>query len=225
MSVSLLIDHRHIHSIADDLESLYWIFVYEALKYFAEPPESEMVRRLFVGHFAGRKGRQARGITKRTFIGTRFLSTTEFRSSLVQTLACELNTCWWKYYLAKDDPDFLAEGTEARESVFRMLELAAEPTFWTEMFDTALQKHAYQPTPPVYPQRDPSVSVSQHPSHSSPECSTQRSVNSGVITDANTAPRAGRKRKASAQLEAEAAAFDTATQGPRRSKRLRRVPT
>lgn len=218
MSISLLTDHRRIHSVSDDEESFFWVFVYVAFKYFRQKPNPGLLHSMFAGQYSSREARQDTGRMRRALLDESLLSTASLSSALIQSLVRELRSCWFRYYLAKDNPVFLAQAGEARDMVFCMLDQAHDPHFWADKLSAALQAQASEVAPLVNlaeheagaeTDSSGSIEVSQCPSATA-------SQHHGMVL------RTNRKRKASEQPDA-GATTEASTQIPRRSKRLRRL--
>lgn len=138
MSIPLLENPDKLHDLVDDLESVFWVFVYVAVKHFSAPDQVTPYRmmRMFNEEELGSQGQIVGGSRKTHCLFFGDLSTTDFTDDALEKLLSHLGSCWHMYHCARtgnvppvDDP----------EVILKMLKLAPLPSYWAEQFTTALQ--------------------------------------------------------------------------------------
>ena len=137
MSALLLQEPDKVHTIVDDLESVFWVLVYGALRRFAEP-DQYLPMELFDEVKYDRAGRRLGGTTKQVYVICGNLLRLKFSARPLQKLVHECNECWSEYHMGIL-PRREKERTERQRS---MLVSAPEPAFWLEKFASVLQDEA-----------------------------------------------------------------------------------
>ena len=137
MSIPLLRDPDRLHDLVDDLESLFWVLVYGALKRFVRgDPRYSM--RMFDGETRDEMGRLVGGVQKYSALWSGAFLRQEYVCPSLQRLIHVCAARWNEYQLLKRSAPELDEDTVAR--LKSILDLACQPSFWMEKFVTALEQ-------------------------------------------------------------------------------------
>lgn len=145
MSSRLLEEPNKPHELSDDLESVFWVFCYAALKRFATP-----IKRLPFDIFDDAGPNRDGG--RRTSLDLRQLSRVVYSSKAIQEMVANCEHWWWGYYHALTGLRMQRMQLlhEIPEEIMKMLDLAVKPSFWIEKFAAALAKCDTRPPSPPY---------------------------------------------------------------------------
>ena len=137
MSIRLLQDPERLHDVGDDVESVYWVLIHEALKRFALPRQF-VAKDIFDQQTTDEQGRCVGGQSKRLAIVYGELLSLGLSSKALDALVHECTTCWHRFHTALRPDDYpLTEGQK------NMLVLAPTPSFWLERFASVLVNEAF----------------------------------------------------------------------------------
>lgn len=140
MSIPLLMDPNHIHDIAEDLESLYWVFLYGILKLFAVPPQTGLLFEVLDHKMVDASGQRTGGNLKAELLNGAILRRTQFTSENLRGLVEELTTGWWSYHRVVAEDPWLETQPVVKAMCMQMLNLVVKPEYWVDHFATALQQ-------------------------------------------------------------------------------------
>ena len=135
MSTSLLINPDKVHDILDDLESIFWVLVYCALRHFSTPG-LRMPMSIFDDEGVDEEGRRTGGMLKSACLSCRQLFDYKFSCIALERLIQEASDAWATYRIA-------IRGRIQASDVIQMLELAPVPSYWIKMFTDALQEQSH----------------------------------------------------------------------------------
>ena len=147
MSCLLLQDPERLHDIVDDLESVYWAFVWAVMDHFALPNQL-LSKADFEEAKLDSHGRTIGGNNKQSAILTSVYPGLRLSSKPLENLLRLCNSSWHKYHFAiccpEDDEEY---GQEAQQ----MQSDATLPSFWLSHFtsileDQPLWDHTTMPT-------------------------------------------------------------------------------
>lgn len=136
MSAFLLQDPDKTHDLLDDLESVFWVMAYGALKLFAQPGQ-QLLLRVFDEQLVDDRGRCIGGQGKEVSI-LKFARVT-YTSEILQAVMRDFCKSWWKYHMARRDDPFLEDLKVQDADVMKILDLAADATYWAEKIARLVQ--------------------------------------------------------------------------------------
>ncbi|KIP08542.1 hypothetical protein PHLGIDRAFT_12541 [Phlebiopsis gigantea 11061_1 CR5-6] len=151
MSISLLSKPDKLHDITDDLESVYWVLLYGALKMFASA-DQDLPLNVFDWHGIDRDGRRIGGRFKQAWIyNSDRLFALGLTSTALQELILESQRCWFMFYNVRDDLMSLDGLGDLRDRMTKTLEQAPDPSFWIDKYAAALRSLEEQEHTPTRP--------------------------------------------------------------------------
>lgn len=158
MSIRLLSSRDKAHDIGDDLESVFWVFVYCSLKHFAPPGPStslEFLDDMFIEEDGHRTG----GHEKSLKMNSDTLTLIDYTSDVLRDLMTRVNQAWQFFYIAyKGSAAARVMRDQFGANLQQWIDDAMRPSYWREMFADALKK-----LPPPAPVHVPPVSYSEPP--------------------------------------------------------------
>lgn len=207
-------DLKKLHDIADDLESVFWVFLFVSLKCFAIfPPGHHPPLDIFEGAEVNS------GWSKRKdYLNSDDLRKTTFTSDTLQELLQDISAHWREYHQA-------VVGAQDPEETMKVHELVSRPTFWIDKIACALrnleEKQAasrlsiaeIKPNQPVEAKVTQKASVLRSSKKSMVAVTKTRTTISQVLAQSS------KKRKA--QDAAPTNGDAVGASAPRRSKRLK----
>lgn len=130
MSIPLLENPDNIHDLVDDLESVFWVFVYVAVKRFSaqEQPLRHRLMLMFDEETLDSQYRIVGGCRKTSCLFSNDLLRSRFTDGTLHKLLSDIGHCWDMYHCARTDSFPTLVPQERKDSGTRMLKLAP-PTF------------------------------------------------------------------------------------------------
>lgn len=211
MSVPLLRNPDKLHDLVDDLESVFWVFVYGAVKHYALPPVP-ITLNLFDDQRVDGCGRAISGLWKDDALER--LDEVHYTSAALKDVIWDCSMAWQKFRIAQRGVSDFNWPVEMKEDIMKMLELAGKPSYWVAKVSHVLRTHSspeHAPSPEVERSESPPQSVSKG-RHTLRRHSARLPRTSGGPLPTN--PSSKRKTLHDADIPATQAAL-------RRSKRLK----
>lgn len=137
MSIGLLDDPDKLHDVEDDLEAVFWVLLYCALKRFA-PPCPSLPISAFADQWEDINGRLVGGYEKLTLLQRRFYKDVEFRSPAFRNMIHDMAETWKTYHLSLSGTE--ASTAELTRELKRVNSLAPKPSFWVEKVSNLLSQ-------------------------------------------------------------------------------------
>lgn len=138
MSSSLLRNPDKLHELVDDLESVFWVFAYGALKYYALP-QVLVPLAIFDEEHADEHGRAVGGRLKNASLDQ--FPEIQYTSHAIKDLISDLSMSWFKFRIAQGGISRWGLGKAGKDDIMRTLELADKPCYWRDKFATVLRKY------------------------------------------------------------------------------------
>ena len=136
MSIPLLRDPQKLHDLIDDLESVFWVLLYGALKRFV-PPSQPSSMEMFEEERIGEDKYVVGGRQKNHCLAYGGMNDMPFTNPALQTLIRECAARWNAYHRAGEGA-LGFRSPETKASIMALLDFAPQPSYWTERFDSAL---------------------------------------------------------------------------------------
>ena len=139
MSIRLLQDPNKAHELLDDLESVFWVLVYGALKRYLSPnqPSITGLMNMFDEERVDQDNIIIGGQGKANCLWAGRLQHAQFTCASLQGLVHECATWWGMYHRAVDGArDVDIPATKAK--IMGTLDLAPRPSYWIGKFAKAL---------------------------------------------------------------------------------------
>ena len=130
MSIRLLEDLDRANTIADELESVFWVLVFIIVKRFI-PPRTTFPMEVFYSENFDHLGRRAGGFKKSSSLFSRFHYDFNLRCTPLSQLVKECHTTWRRYQLGIYCP--IDSESEADDEPFaKYLKIASDPEYWRQ---------------------------------------------------------------------------------------------
>lgn len=208
----------HAHELVDDLESLFWVLLYGALKYFVPSPQTELIDSIFYREYIDRNGRWQGAEGKVQVMYYESFDMVSLTSPFLESFIHDLRSDWYAYHIAGSGD--LDQSPDQYDLVKHMLPLAPDPQHWIHKFSQALRQFDAESSSsrasagPPHLSAGPALRLGRTGS-SRPGQLAQSKPSEDKPSPHNIQVRRGIKRKAE---DAHKPAL-----GPRRSKRLRKL--
>lgn len=151
MSHSLLSQPEKPHDITDDLESLFWVLVYGAMKWHSLPDQYIPFEGFDQYNLDG-QGRRIGGDFKSSWIlSGDTLVRLRLTSPTLHKLIKDCRLVWWKFYNAKEGARDFEDMEVFHAEIMKTLGLAGKPVFWIERYSAILSTWDAPPPPPIAP--------------------------------------------------------------------------
>ena len=137
MSYPLLTEAGKIHDIADDLESVFWVLVFAAMKWHTIPGQ-ELPLYGFDELVVHPDGTKVGGQLKGYWIFSDELYELRYTHNVLKELIRASRLSWFQFYRARRGAPEFASMEEVRAEIMKMLDLAPSPAFWIEKYATSL---------------------------------------------------------------------------------------
>ena len=151
MSHSLLSQPEKLHDITDDLESLFWVLVYGAMKWHALPDQNIPLEGFDQFSLDGHGRRVGGGFKGDWILSGDALVRLRLTCPALHKLIKDCRLGWWKLYNAKHGARDFEDMEDFHAEIMKMLELAGKPSFWIEKYSAILSTWDVPPPPTVAP--------------------------------------------------------------------------
>ena len=142
MSIKLSQNPNNIHELVDDLQSVFWVLLYAAVKFVTPAGAKAPLLKVFddPDDRLDEKGKRVRGHLKRASLGHAEPWDLRYGSDILKNLLKDFRGSWADYLEAEQKnsapgPDQLPDETR------RTLQVASEPSFWREKLAAALRRY------------------------------------------------------------------------------------
>lgn len=139
MSIPLLENPKKVHDIVDDLQSIFWVLIYGALKHFTLPDQS-LPMEVFSHQTIDRKGRRFGGRWKLSSIALGSFRNLDYSSAALKNLVSKSDLVWRDYHAGINGARQFASDEKLHAEIMEGMESAKKPSFWVEAFATALSE-------------------------------------------------------------------------------------
>lgn len=141
MSILSLEDPNKIHDIVDDLESVFWVFIYSTIERFS-PYKDNPFKDIFDYHTADPESGQCwGGQMKYGCIFGPNLPKFQFGSPYLLELIEKCKWLWHAYHTGLRGATVFRSHPETRAEIMAQHELVKKPSHWVEVFADALRDH------------------------------------------------------------------------------------
>ena len=137
MSYPLLTEPDKLHDIADDLESIFWVLVFSAMKCYSLPDQDVSLHG-FDDQSLDAYERRVGGTHKRHWLFSDQLSKIHFVPNSLHDLIQDSQLCWFQFYIARHGTAGFDSVPAAKAELLRMLDRASSPSFWAEKYAASL---------------------------------------------------------------------------------------
>lgn len=124
--------------MVDDLESLFWVFLYALFKQFTLPKQS-LPMDIFDYQTVDRTNRRVGGKLKLSAIQHDDFLQLGYTSDVLKNLLTKSNLAWQDYHTGLRNAHRLDDDDRLRIKLMSAMELAKKPSFWVETFTSALR--------------------------------------------------------------------------------------
>lgn len=181
MSVPLLSVPSRLHDIADDLESVFWVLMFGALKYYAAPGQ-HFPSYLFNHYRTDGQGCRVGGLHKEDWVRDRgIIDKLRLTSEILHALIYKCCASWFLHYSVFRFPSGSDDIAYFDVAYLSKAGLVADPSFWIEKYSAALSSVDSQgtitsePSLPREADEDRTEKLANTPASQNPNVTEQQS--------------------------------------------------